>query len=196
MALNTLKLVVVILALGPLGCQRPKPTPASPALGTASTASGNRVGSGVRNNAFALLSELLNEEKHLSKILIIKLESPELDRLIKDISRTAADGAKFLDAMARTDPGLKGARTDLPAGEHVTREAIAETKKKLLLDSKGSDFEFNLLLTQAEALNYAAHLAFIVGNNEPDPNRARHIAALQKQLKQLHDEVLALLRKR
>jgi hypothetical protein len=147
-----------------------------------------------RNNALALLEELLNDEKNVSKILIIKRESPELNRLIKSISATADQGAKRLKVLIKQDPSLHFPGNGLPAGEVSTRAAVAKTKQHTLLQSKGADFQFQLLLTQAEALNYGAHLAQVAADNDPEPERARELSKLSAELKLRYDQVLAMLR--
>src|ERR1700733_536367 len=57
----------------------------------------------LRNNAASLLADLLADEKNLGKILIIKHNSPQLGRLVKSISKTADDGSKQLEALAKND---------------------------------------------------------------------------------------------
>ena len=148
-----------------------------------------------RNNSLALLDELLNEEKNLSLILLIKRESVELNRLVKNISATAGRGAKRLQALMKRDPTLQLPGNGLPPGEKATREAIAKTKQHALLHSKGAEFEFQLLLTQAEALSYGVHLAQVAAENEPQTERAREFSNLSAELDQLYEQVLALLRK-
>jgi len=147
-----------------------------------------------RNNALALLDELLNEEKHVSKLLMIKRESPELNRLIKSISETAGRGADRLKALAKKNPGHYLAATALPPGETATRESIAKVKQHLLLHSSGGEFEFQLLLTQAQALNYGSHLAKVAAANEPQPAVARELSALSARLNDLLEQVLAMMR--
>ena len=147
-----------------------------------------------RNNALALLDELLNDEKHVSKLLIIKRESPELNRLIKSISETAGRGADRLKALAKKNPGHYLAATALPPGETATRESIAKVKQHLLLHSSGGEFEFQLLLTQAQALNYGSHLAKVAAANEPQPAVARELSALSARLNDLLEQVLAMMR--
>jgi hypothetical protein len=149
----------------------------------------------IRNNAVALLDDLMNDEKNVSKILIIKHNSDELGKLIKDISETAGNGAKMIDEFSKSAGGLDLKRLDLPPGEAATRKAISKTKEHLLLSSKDAEFEFQLLLTQVEALNYGAHLAMVAADCERDPARTRDFLRLAAQLRDLHERVLAMLRK-
>jgi len=148
-----------------------------------------------RNNALVLLGELLNDEKHLSAILIIKRESRELNSLVKEISDTAGKGAELVESEAKQD-ALKLSDNGLPPGEKATRDAISKTKEHQLLHSKGAEFEFRLLLTQVEALNYGAHLARIIADNEPQSERAEQFYQLSTHLTRLYDQNTSMVRKK
>jgi hypothetical protein len=190
---SLLRRIFAVCLLGCLcGCQTPS-AKVEPSAGAAPvpTAGHNLQ---TRNNALALLDDLLGDEKNLSKILIIKRNSDALGILVKDISKTAGDGAKSLEALAKTEPGLNLKAFDLPPGEAATRKAISKTKESLLLHSKDAEFQFQLLLTQTEALNYGAHLAMVVADNESDANRTREFLRLSAELRELHERVLAMLR--
>ena len=147
----------------------------------------------IRDNAASLLYDLLNDEKNVNKLLIVKRESKALEELIDEISATAAAGAKKLEQLAAADRTLHLDVMELPSGEAATREAIAKTTTSDLLHVKGPDFEFKLLLTQAEALNYGAHLAKVAAANESRPGSARQFSSLSEQLQRLHDRVVARL---
>jgi len=149
-----------------------------------------------RNNAMALLDDLLNDEKNVSKILLVKHHSDELGKLIKDISGTAGQGAKMLDEVAKQETGLDLKQLDLPPGEMAARQAISKTKEHLLLTSKDAEFELQLLLTQAEALNYGAHLSMVIAGCETDASRTREFLQLAARLRDLQERELALLRNR
>lgn len=148
----------------------------------------------VRNNAASLLSQLLGEEKNVSKILIVKGSSDDLRSLIKTISLTAADGEKRLEDLARLDPTLDLRRFDLPAGEKAAREAESKTEEHQLLFSSGANFAFNLLMTQAQALGYGSHLAATAAKNSPSPEQAAQIRLLGAALEQLQKRVTGMIR--
>ena len=147
----------------------------------------------VRNNALSLLHQLLDQQKHVSKLLIIKREREELKALIKDISSASAQGAKKLEEFAQQDSTLALDVINLPPGEAATREAIATTRKKELLSGSGRTFEQRLLLTQIEALSYAAHLAKVVAENDSDANRSDYFKTLSRTMEDLHARVIQLL---
>lgn len=147
----------------------------------------------VCNNSYSLLYELLNEEKNVSKLLIIKRDSRELNHLIKDISTTSGQAAEQLSQFERQDAAMVLTAKNLPLGETATREAIATTKKKELLGSSGDNFERSLLLTQIQALNYAAHLALVAAENDTNPNRSAWAKSLSQEMKRLYSQCVELL---
>src|SRR6185436_16807430 len=87
----------LLLGLGAWGCQAPtghsdeRPSLAAPRRE-------------VRDNAYSLLYDLLSDEQHVSKLLIIKRDRRELNRLIKRISDAAGQGVESLEAFAKQDP--------------------------------------------------------------------------------------------
>jgi hypothetical protein len=175
------RLLLVTCAL--TGCQT-LPTRAPVASGVAQA---------TRNNCYSLLHQLLNDEKNVSLLLIIKWEQDDVETLIKKISANAATGAKLLEEFARHDPSIRLDDFRLPPGEVAAREAIAATKKAELLDQSGKTFELSLLSTQTQALGYGWHLAKVASENDPQPDRARALAGLSEDVKHLYQEVFALL---
>ena len=181
----------LMLFLG--SCQSPS-TPG--ARNVASENTRKTVDPATRDNCLALLDDLLNDEKNVSKLLIIKRNTTELKNLAVSISKTCANGAKLLKQIGKQEPGLNLKETLLPAGEVATRKAITKTKESKLLHTNDQELEFQLLLTQAEALNYGAHLAKVAAENDANQNQARELTSLSSQLMQLHEQVLAMLRHR
>jgi hypothetical protein len=135
----------------------------------------------------------LEEQKDVSLLRFIKKEHSDLKSLIKKIASTSAAEGKLLEKFAKEDPSIRLDDIDLPPGETATRDSIASTKKKQLLGHSGDDFELTLLLTQTEALSYAWHLAIVAGENEPQPDRARALAGIGEDMKNLYQEVFAML---
>ncbi len=148
----------------------------------------------MRNNSASLLYDLLGDEKNVSKVLIIKGNREELHVLIKAIATTSGAAAKQLDQLAKNDATLNLHAIELPAGEKATRDAISKTKEKELLFSSGENFEFALLLTQADALSYGGHLAKIAAENSADPEQVHDFMALSVTMNDLYKQVVALMR--
>jgi hypothetical protein len=145
----------------------------------------------VRNNAASLLADLLGDEKNVSKLLILKHASPQTEQLIKTISKAADDSGKQLDSLAKADNALKLDAMQLPPGEKEARDGESKTKEHELLFSSGVHFEFNLLFSQAEALNYGSHLAKVAADNSSAPEAQREFRSLETSLGNLYERVIA-----
>lgn len=148
----------------------------------------------VCNNSASLLHDLLGQEKDVSKILLIKKKAPAFEKLIKDISRTAGDGEKRLDQLAKDNPALDLHQMRLPAGEVATREAQSKEQEHTLLGAKDETFEFDLLLTQAQALDYSSHLAGVAAGSCAAPAERDEFRTLQTDLGDLYARSLAQMR--
>lgn len=148
----------------------------------------------MRNNAASLLYSLLNDEKNVSKILIIKRDSAQLNQIIKAISTMTGSAAVRLTELAKADPALNLQTLELPVGEKAARNAVAKTKTHELLFSSGAEFEFNLLLTQAQALCYGSHLAKVAAENSGEPDQVKAFKAFEIGMNDLYLQVTAMMR--
>ena len=148
----------------------------------------------VRNNAASLLADLLGDEKNVDKLLLIKHNSKALGELIKSISKTADDGDKDLETLARNDKSLNLHALQLPPGEVETRKSIAKTKEHELILGSGEKFETNLLLTQWDAMDYGSHLAKIAAENSSSPEQEKVFHHLDDSMTALMDRVVVAIR--
>ena len=144
-------------------------------------------------HGYALLYDLLSDEKDVAKLRFIKHERPELKELINEISARCGDAHKRLEAFGKADGSLNLKDLGLPADEVAARKAISKFKEKQLLTEKGKDFEVQLLLSQNEALTYGAHLAQILVPVESQPERAQYLSKLSFDLLQLQQKVLGMV---
>ena len=149
---------------------------------------------GDSRHGYALLYEILGQEKQVSQLLIIKRDREALGAVIDAIAETCGTAHERLAELAEQRPRLDLTDTGLPADEVQTRELIAATRRDLLLASSGKELELQLLLTQNEALTYAAHLADALSRSESNPERLEYVRALWKDLTRLLQETQALLR--
>lgn len=169
------------------GCASVHPTAApSPATDSQKIA--------LRNNAVSLLYDLLGDEKNVSKVLFIKHNNEELGRLIKSVSAASKDAAKQLTELAKTDPTLDLKTMQLPVGEVAARKAIAKTKEHELLSSSGGNFQFQLLLTQTDALSYGWHLADVAAENTVAPAEMRIFKEIGITYKDLYEQTIVLMK--
>jgi hypothetical protein len=148
----------------------------------------------VRNEGYSLLYQLLSQDSDVAKILIIKHADPPVADVIKEIASTCDQAKKELDSFHEKDRHLSFEMTNLPEFEQQTRAAIASTVTKQLLTSSGKTFERRLLFTQTEAMNYAAHLAQVLHEQEDNANRKNFLATLAQRCTTLHDKAIDLLK--
>ena len=144
-------------------------------------------------HGYALLFELLGDEKNVSKLLIIKRERAELRDLIRDIAQRCGTAHEELERFAKADPAPNLKTNGLPAVEVGTRDAIGKTKAKQLLTESGKEFELRLLLTQQEALTYGSHLAATIAKSETNAQRAQILRRLSSDLEVLENRVTSML---
>jgi hypothetical protein len=148
----------------------------------------------VRNEGYSLLYKLMSQESDVAKIFIIKHADPPVDDIIREIARTCDRARKDLEVFHERDRHLSFEMANLPEMEQKTRAAIQSTVTKQLLTSGGKTFERRLLFTQAESMNYAAHLAAVLRDQENDPLRKKFLDALSQKCTTLHDQVIELLK--
>lgn len=186
-------LAILLLACAMMGCKANEVR--MPAAASADRPLATTQLQRTRNNSLSLLHEVLGDEQNVSKLLIIKRERSELHDLIKRISQESGAVVKRLETFAKTDRSIDLKRADLPPGERAARDAEAKMMTSQLLHSKGEEFEFHLLLCQAQAVGYARNLARVAASDEPDAARRKEMFAMSEQLEKLHQDVLKMLRK-
>jgi hypothetical protein len=165
-------------------CAQTRPPPAAQPAGAPG-------GSG-----YALLYELLGQEKDVSKLLIVKREHDDFEAVIDAISETAGRAYDDLGELGEADPSLNLSDTRLPAGERAAREAVAASTRDALLTESGEEFEIRLTLAQSQALGYWVGLAEGLSRAEPDPARLAFVQALWRDGRRLQESLTTLLRTR
>ena len=143
---------------------------------------------------YALLDDLLGDEKNVSKLLLIKRDRPEFKVLVKLISDKTGKAQKELEKLAKSDGHIDLKNQGLPNAELETRKSISKEKSKALLAEKGDDFELHLLLAQNEALTYGAHLASTIAKTETEPKRTQFLQQVSGDLFDLRNKVFSMLR--
>jgi len=150
---------------------------------------------GVLQNGYALLFDLLGDEKDVALLRFIKQEEPELKILIGDISRVSGEAYSRLEEFGKADPNLNLKNEGLPLAELAARKSISTMKTRALLHDTGAEFEIQLLLSQTEALVYGANLAQVLAASETDSQRARYLRDTADRLLQLNRRVIQMLLK-
>ena len=115
---------------------------------------------------------------------------------MQEIARVMGEAEKQLSEFAKDDATLNLKAKSLPAVEERTREAIESAQAKQLLGSSGPQFEVRLLISQAEGLNYGAHLAKTLYEQESDIRRKAFLESFSRDALRLHEQVIDLLSRR
>ena len=150
----------------------------------------------IRNQGYTLLHQLMADEGNVSKLLLIKKEQEDLGKLLKRISEVTSGVAKQLEAYSKADGHLHLKMEGLPVVEKETRDSIAKVRAKELIAKGGQKFELRILLTQAEALTYGAHLAAVLQRHETDAERRKFLGETSVKLQELHQAVIDLMHTR
>lgn len=148
----------------------------------------------VINHGYALLYATLNDESGVDRILIIKSATPEVAQLLKEIALFSSVTKKRLEGFAGEDPAIVLDSQGLPRMEINTRDAISDATSKQIVASSGRDFEFRILLTQHDALNYITHLAQTLSKHDTLDSRKQYLAQIAKASNALHEKVIAQLK--
>lgn len=180
-------LLLTLLFLSLVGCRT------APARRVPSAETGQFT---LRNNCYSMLNDLLDQQKHVGLLLLIKREESDVRKLVRRIAAASSEGASMLKRFAKEDPTLSLDDTWLPPGEAQTRDAISKTTRDRLLQESGADFELTLLLTQTQAVNYAAHLAQVAGEADTDAGRAQAMVKMQREFEGLYLELFRLIQSR
>jgi hypothetical protein len=186
-------LALTLLIAVAAGCQS-QPQPTNRTAAPATVLVNTHPDISVRNNALALLQNLLGEEQDVAKVLYLKSASDATKRLLKDISATAKQYHTEIEDIAKQLPDFDVKNQDLPSGEVAARKAETKTTEHAILHSHGADFEFEILLSQAQALDYGSHLAGLIASNETNSTRAGQFSALAQELNALYERTALLMK--
>jgi hypothetical protein len=154
---------------------------------------GSNLVQATRNNCYSLLYQLLGQQEDVSFLRFIKHEHADVKHLTERIATASRGGERMLAEFAKQDHSVILYAIWLPPGEVKTRDAIAATDRHALLTETGQDLDLTLLFTQLQALNYASHLAGVIVQSDPNPERARKVAALGQNMTDLYQEAYVLL---
>jgi hypothetical protein len=144
---------------------------------------------------YGLLYGIVSQQKDLKKLLLIKIESDPVDRVISAIADYAGELTTKLEDMAARYPALTVKTQFLPEVEVKTRESIAAEAQDTFLSKSGKEFERELLLKQLSALEQEQHMAKVMVGIETAEERRAFWRQVEKRFGELRGDVDALLRR-
>lgn len=150
----------------------------------------------VITEGYSLLYKITAEQREMKKLLLIKIESDPVDRVISEIAEYTDKVHADLEDMARRYPAIMVEPEFLPAVEVKTRESISSATSDALLSRSGKEFERLLLLKQMTALEQERHMSKVMAEIETADERRAFWRRLQKGFGELESEVEQLLEER
>jgi hypothetical protein len=155
----------------------------------------NKAGQSSLNDGYSLFYDFCKQESQLSLLLWVKTTPPDISNYAKQISSTAKDDMAILKQMGVGDSLLQLDKVSLPSFEIDVRQSMADDRKQQLLwGSSGPAFAQALTMTQSETTNYGLHVAKVLAETEPDPDRARAMHHIYEKWLALHTEAYRLSR--
>jgi len=147
------------------------------------------------NGGYFLLHKLLADESKLHLLLDLKHAPKEIQDYAQEISQTAKDDLSLLDKIRESNTSVNWDKNPLPRFEQDVRDSIADEKQRqLLVGTKNDDFVRALLVSQAEASNYASTMAKVMAQRSPTADRRQELADMSARWQALNRKDFQLLR--
>jgi hypothetical protein len=146
-----------------------------------------------RNEGYSLLYKLMKDESDVGQLFILKSASPPVTDLVKEVGNACQGFKKQLDNFAAADREIRFDMTDLPRAEQESRDRIAGGQTRALLFSSGREFEVTLLVTQIQAMDYAASLSKAIEGHEDNADRKKFLTDLSARCATYHDQLVKML---
>ena len=100
-----------------------------------------------------------------------------------------------LKKFAANDSAIRLDKSSLPGFEiNVRASMAADRKQQLIWDASGAAFTQAICMTQSDVTNYGLHVAKVLSETEPDPDRAHAMGLIYKKWLALHAEAYKLSR--
>jgi len=162
--------------------------------GSSPAAEGNAAQSSL-NDGYSLFYQFCDQESQLSLLLWFKSAPSGIADYAKRISATAKDDLATLKKFSQGDSALRLDKVSLPGFELDVRKSMAaDRQQQLVWHSSGPAFAQAVCMTQSEATSYGLHVAKVLSETEPDPDRARAMRHIYEKWLALHDESYKLVR--
>jgi hypothetical protein len=148
------------------------------------------------NAGYFLLHHLLDDEASLPILLDLKHAPREIQDFAKEISLTAKGDMAILEKIRDANSIVSWDKNPLPKFEQDVRTSIADEKQhQLLFGTSNGDFVRALLVSQAEASNYASNIAKVLAQHlKEDPDQQRDLSRISERWHALNVKTFQLLK--
>ena len=151
------------------------------------------------NQGYSLLYADVSDLRFADKLLLVKLESDDTDRMVSDIANYASQLTKQLEVLPRRYPSL---RIDLEPLPDVEARKLRVVKKARILSfapifgRSGPEFERTLLLSLSAVLNQLRFMCQVIAEEESDAERKKQMNQAEESLSKRYWQTLDLLERR
>lgn len=142
------------------------------------------------SEGYSLLHQLLDKNKQVSGIFLLKDLDAEFETLIRDIAETCERHASQLADFAARDDRVLLTTANLPEVEADARAFIESNSTAVLMKASGDDLRLRLALEQLEATRYAAALAAVLAENDVNPDRRALMTVIKDEFESLRARLL------
>jgi hypothetical protein len=146
-----------------------------------------------QNEGYSLLYKMMSDDSGVSKIVIFTQADDSVVSLIKEIAGACQAAKKQMDEFPKSNNRIEFDVPDLPYIDAKGRDQQSSDDEHGLLTSSGKEFEVQLILTQAQATDYAVQLSKALAENEDDPGRKAFLTNVSKQFGGFHERLMNLL---
>ncbi len=140
--------------------------------------------------------EVLEQQKSLDKLLILKKPTANIQKYMKEMSDYSQ---KVLDELKKWNEGsqkLIAKESQAPPFEKNVRGSIQSSQKKQLILSGAENFELRLLLSQVQASDYLSHAFEFLMDEEPSDSRKAQLEKHKKTFEKFNDRAITILAQR
>jgi hypothetical protein len=147
------------------------------------------------NDGYSLFYDFCNQESQLSLLLWFKSAPHDIADYATRISATAKDDMAIMKKFSADDSALRLDQVSLPGFEIDVRKSMGDDRKQQLIwGASGGAFAQAVSMTQSEVTNYGLHVAKVLADTDPNPERARAMRAICDKWTALHVEAYKLAR--
>jgi hypothetical protein len=144
------------------------------------------------SDGYTLLAELLEKEKQVDLVLVVKNAPGSVAETIKEIAAFSGERFKVLKDLAEGSE-IALDRNPLPPIEVRARAAIEKTQTGELLGNRGREFTVLLLDGQVQGLDYMKHLCEVLLEIEKNGERRAYLEKTGKEAWKLRNRAFKLL---
>lgn len=148
------------------------------------------------NYEYAKLYKAVSGLRFLDELLLVKFESDDVEKLVKQIAAFGSRTRSELEDLAKANPGVSFEEDGRTALSRESSKRQKHDRMKAfapLTGASGADFERMLLLGQSSVLYQLRFRVEVMADAETSPARARYLRKLKTDLDRMYVETVKLL---